>query len=135
MYKCVMGKGSTFTMATPLKSQYLRKLYSQDGGDHKQDCGEYPYKHNPKTPISTPSSSTRPQDRNLSTPCTMYHNQGWYCSTLHCATPTQLHCQQRKQFTMSTSSPVLNGLLATSMQQQVSQPKLLGSRASVTGTT
>ena len=45
MYQCAMGKRSTSKMATPLKSQCLGKLPSQDGGAHKQDHGEPPSKH------------------------------------------------------------------------------------------
>ena len=135
MYQFVMGKRSTSTMATPLKLQCLRKLSSQDGGAHEQDCGESPSDHKSPIPISTTSSSTGLQDSNLSTACTMSRHQKRYWSTLHCATPTQLHRHQRKQFTMSTKSPVLNALSATSMRQQGSQPNILGSRASTTGTT
>ena len=135
MYQCVMGKRSTSTTATPLKSKYMRKLYSQDRVAHEQDCGESPSKRKSPTPISTPSSSTVPHDRNLPTPCTMSHHQRWYWSTLRCVTPTQLHHHQRKQFTTSTSSPVLNELSNTSMRQQGYQPNVLRSRASATGTT
>ena len=135
MYQCARGEKSTYTMATPLKSQYLRKLSSQDGGVHKQDCGKYPSKHKSSIPISTPSSSTGPQDRNLSIPCTMSCHHWRYWSPLRCATMTQLHRYQRKQFTTSTRSPVLNARFATSMRHQGSQPNLLGSRASTTETT
>ena len=45
MYQCAIGKRSTSTMSTPLKSQCLKKLSSQDGGAHEQDCGEYPSKN------------------------------------------------------------------------------------------
>ena len=135
MYQCVMGKRSTSTMATPLKLQCLRKLSSQDGGAREQYCGESPPDHKSPTPIYTTSSSTGPQDSNLSTACTMSFHQQRYWSTLHCATPTQLHRHQRKQFTTSTTSSVLNALSATSIRQQGSQPNILGSRASKTGTT
>ena len=135
MYKCAMGKRSTSTMATPLKSHCLRKLSSQDGSAHEQDCGESPSDHKSPTPIYTPSSSTGLQDSNLSTTCTMSRHQQRYWRKLHCATPTQLHRQQRKQFITSMRSPVLNALSATSMRQQGSQPNILGSRASATGTT
>ena len=135
MYQCAIGKRSTFTMATPLKSHYLRKLSSQDGGAQEQDYGELPSKRNSPIPISTHSSSTGPQNRNLSTPYMMSFHQRQYWSTLFCATPNQLHRHQKKQFTTSTISPVLNALSDTSMRQQGSQPNLLGSRTSATGTT
>ena len=135
MYQCAMGKRSTSTMAKPLISQCLRKLSSQDGGAHKQDYGVSPSKHKSPNPISTPSSSTEQQDRNLSNPCTMLRHQRRYWSRLRCATPTQIHIHQRKQFTTSKSCPALNTLSATSMEQQGSQQNLLGSRALATGTT
>ena len=134
MYHCAMGKRSTSLMAKPIRSQYLINLSSQDGGAQEQNCGESPSKRKSPTPISTTSSSTVPQDRNLSTPCTMSHHQRRYWITLCCSTPTQLHCHQRKKFKTSTSSPELNTLSATSTRHQGYQQNLLGSRASATVT-
>ena len=96
---------------------------------------ESPSKHNTPTPIYTPSSSTGPKERNISTTYTMSCHQRRYWSILCCATPNQLQFHQGKQFTKYTSSPVLNALYATSIQQQGSQPNLLGSRASTMRTT
>ena len=131
MYQCVMGKSSTSIMDTLLKSQYLRNLSSQYGGTRKQDDGESPFNHKSPTPIFTPSSSTDPQYRNLST---VSCQQRRYWSIFRYATPAQLHRHQRKQFATSTSSPVLNALSATSMWQHGSQPNIFGSRASATVT-